>query len=139
MDKDETEVSLGPDHIVLDGDPALPPQKGHSSSPHFRPMSVVANMPLGTEVDLSAGDIVLDEDPAPPPKKRGAQHPQFWPILTHVLWPNGCMHQDATWCGGRSRPWRHCIRWGQLPPEKGTTTPLFSAHVYCGQTVAYLS
>ena len=24
------EVGLGPGHIVLDGDPALPPQKGHS-------------------------------------------------------------------------------------------------------------
>jgi len=28
------EVGLGPGHIVLDGDPALPPLKGHSS-PQF--------------------------------------------------------------------------------------------------------
>jgi len=25
-----TQVGLGPDHIVLDGDPAAPPPKGHS-------------------------------------------------------------------------------------------------------------
>jgi len=35
-----TEVDRGPDHIVLDGDPA-PPRKGHSS-PLFWPMSIVA-------------------------------------------------------------------------------------------------
>jgi len=35
-----TEVGLGPGHIVLNGDSALPPVKGHS--PQFSPMSVVA-------------------------------------------------------------------------------------------------
>jgi len=36
MDQDatRTEVGLGPGHIVLDGDPAPPPLKGHSS-PHL--------------------------------------------------------------------------------------------------------
>jgi len=33
------EVGLGPGHIVLDGDPAPPPQRGTDSN--FRPMSVV--------------------------------------------------------------------------------------------------
>ena len=27
----------------------------------------------------------------------------------------------------------------QSPPERGTAAPLFSAHLYCGQTVAHLS
>ena len=36
-----TEVGLGPGHILLDGDPAPPPQKG-DGAPNFRPMSVVA-------------------------------------------------------------------------------------------------
>jgi len=37
------EVGLGPGHIVLDGDPALPSEKRRQSPPpHFRPMSVVA-------------------------------------------------------------------------------------------------
>jgi len=35
------EVGLGPGQIVLDADPA-PPPKGHSPTPNFRPMSVVA-------------------------------------------------------------------------------------------------
>ena len=34
------EVGLGPGHIVLDGDPALPAQRG--TAPNFRLMSVVA-------------------------------------------------------------------------------------------------
>jgi len=30
-----TSVGLGPDNIVLDGDPAPPHEKGHRSTPHF--------------------------------------------------------------------------------------------------------
>jgi len=39
-----TEVDLSPGHVVLDGNPAsLPPRKGHSNPPSFRPpMSIVA-------------------------------------------------------------------------------------------------
>ena len=29
-----------------------------------------------------------------------------------VLWPNGCVDQDATWNGGRPWPRRHCVTWG---------------------------
>jgi len=36
------EVGLGPGNIVLDGDPAPPPLKGHGTAPNFRPVSVVA-------------------------------------------------------------------------------------------------
>ena len=35
------QVDLGPSHIVLDGDPASLPPKGHSPT-HFQPMSIVA-------------------------------------------------------------------------------------------------
>jgi len=52
-------------------------------------------MPLRMEVGLSPGDFVLDEDPVPSPKRGKA--PIFGP---HLLWPNGCMNQDATWYGG---------------------------------------
>ena len=71
-----TEVSLGPDDIVLDGDPALPSSKGDGApSPILDPLSIVAKLldasrfevPLGMEVGLSPGDFVLDGDPAPPP------------------------------------------------------------------------
>ena len=52
-------------------------------------------MPLGMEVGLDPSDIVLHGDPAPPAKlpKKGAEPPIFGPCL---LWPNGCMDQDAT-------------------------------------------
>ena len=38
-----TEVDLGPGHIVLDGVPA-PAKLGHSSTPSFRPVSIVATV-----------------------------------------------------------------------------------------------
>ena len=47
------EVGLGPDHIVLDGDPAPLPKKG-TEPPNFRSM-----LPLGMEVGLGPGHIVL--------------------------------------------------------------------------------
>jgi len=51
-------------------------------------------MNLGMVLCLSPGHIVLDGDPAPHPKR--AQPPIFDPYL---LWPNGCMDQDATSVG----------------------------------------
>ena len=68
-------------------------------------------MPLDMEVGLSPGDFVLDGDPAPSAKRGGA--PTF---SLRLLWPNGCMDQDATWYGGRPRPTRHCVRWGPSSP-----------------------
>ena len=56
--------------------------------------------PLGMEVGLSPGDFVSDGTQPPTPK--GAEpHPIFGPRL---LWPNGCMDQDASRYGGRPRP-----------------------------------
>jgi len=48
-----TEAGLGPDDIVLDGDPALPPQKGASPLPYFRPMSIVAKRLDGSRWHLA--------------------------------------------------------------------------------------
>jgi len=36
------ELGLGPGDFVLDGDPALPPQKGAEPPPNFQPMLIVA-------------------------------------------------------------------------------------------------
>jgi len=97
------EVGLSPDDFVLDGDPAAPPQKGAESPPHFSAhvycgqMAEWIKMALGTGVGLCPGHIVLDGDPAPLPKK-AAEPPIFGPFL---WWPNGWIHQDATWYGGR--------------------------------------
>ena len=65
------QVGLDPGHIVLDGDPAPPPQKrGHS--PQFSAHVYCGQtagwikISLGTEVGLDPGDIVLDGDSALP-------------------------------------------------------------------------
>jgi len=74
------------------------------------------------------------------PRLRPTTMPSF--ILIHpTVWPNGWMDQDATWCGGRPRHRPQCVRWNPAPPRKGAQQPHphFSAHVYCGQTVAHLS
>ena len=100
------EVGLGPVYIVLDGDTAPLPKKGAE---------------LGMEVGLSAGDFVLDGDPAPSQKE--AEPLIFGP---RVLWPYGCMDQDATWYGCRPRPRRHCVRWRPSSPSlKGAQPPNF--------------
>jgi len=72
-----------------------------------------------------------------PSPKKGAEPlpPIFGPFL---LWPNGWMHQDATWYGGRPRPRPLCATWGPSSPEKKGHSPQFSAHVYCGQTAGWI-
>jgi len=124
------EIGLGPIHIVLDG-AQLPLPKG--AHPQFSAHVCCGQtagwnkMPLGTEVGLGPGDIVLDGDQSP--QKRGGQQP---PFVANVLWPNGYVHKDATWYGGRPRPRPHCIRCKPSfhPSQKGHSTH-FSAHVYC--------
>ena len=70
---------------------------------------------LGMVVGLNPGDFVLHGDPAPLPQKRAEPpYPIFGPFL---LWPNGWMHQDATWYGCRPQPRGLCVRCP--PPQKG--------------------
>jgi len=72
-----------------------------------------------------------------PATPKGSEPPIFGPRL---LWPDGCVHQDATWYGGRPRSTRHCVRCGpSYPQKKGHIHPTqFLAHVYCGQTAAVM-
>ena len=74
-----------------------------------------------------------------PLPKKGAEPASsiFGPFL---LWPNGWMHQDATWYGGRPQPRGLCVRWGPSHPSQkgGIAPPQFSAHVCCGQMVAWI-
>jgi len=64
------QVGIGPGHIVLDGDPAPPLQKG-GGAPKFSAHIYCGQtagwikMPLGTEMGLGPGHIVLDGDPLP--------------------------------------------------------------------------
>jgi len=48
-----THVGLGPGHIVLDGDPALPPQRGVEPPPYCRPISVAAKWLDGSRCHLA--------------------------------------------------------------------------------------
>ena len=75
------QVCLGPGHIVLGGEPAPPPPKGHSPkkfSAHISCGQMVAwiKMPLSMELGLGPGNFVLDGDPAPP-SPNGAEPPKF--------------------------------------------------------------
>ena len=79
-------------------------------------------MPLGMEVGLSPGDFVFDEDSAPSPKG-GRVPPIFGPYL---LWPNGCMDQDALGAEVRLGPDDIVLDENPLlPPPKGGGAPHF--------------
>ena len=100
-----TDVDLGPGDFVLDGGPCSPlPKRGgpqFSAHAYCGQTAGWIKMVLGTEVGLTPGDFVLDGDPAPLPKKGRTPFPIFGPL---ILWPNGCIDEDATWYGGRPRP-----------------------------------
>ena len=60
--------------------------------------------------------------PSSPPQQGGTAAPLlFGPC---VLWPNGCMDQDATWYGCRPRPRPRDVRWDLAPPNKGARQPM---------------
>ena len=138
------EVGLNPGDFVLHGDPAPSSKRGQSLqfSAHVYCGQTAAwiKIPLGTEVGRGPDDNVLDGDPAPSPKRaRSPLSPIFSPCL---LWPNGWMHQDATWYGGRPQPRGLCVTWGPSPLPKrrwspGAEPPI-SAHVYCDQTAGWI-
>jgi len=92
-------------------------------------------MALGMEVGLGPCHILLDRHPAILPKR--GQNPQiFGPCL---LWPNGWMHQDATWYGmevGLSPG--DFVRCRPTSPSKKAAEPPIFAHVYCDQTAGWI-
>ena len=120
------EVGLGPSHIVLDGTQLSSPKRGQSPqfSAHFCCCQTAGwmKMALGMEVGLGPGDFVLDGDPCSYPQNKGHTHHHlvFGPCL---LWPNGWMDEDATWCGSRYRPRPHCVRRALALRETGTAPP----------------
>jgi len=60
-------------------------------------------------------------------------------ILSHVLWANGCMDQDATWYGVRPRPRPYCVTWGPSSPlKKRHSSPPNFLTVCCGQTAGWI-
>jgi len=79
------EVGLGPDDIVLHGDPAA--QKGYRTAPDFWPICCGQTAgriktPRGREVDLGPGHIMSHGDPAEaaPARKGHSSPPSFRPM-----------------------------------------------------------
>jgi len=148
------QVGLGPDHIVLDGDPASPRKEAQQpplskftgAGAGFACVRIIRGPCLlwsNGWIDQNAiwyegrsrpGHIVLNGDPAH--RKGGTAAPIFRPML---LRKNGWMDQGETWHGGRPRPRRHCVRWGPSSPhpQRGTASQ-FSSHVCCGQTAGWI-
>jgi len=72
-------------------------------------------MPLGTEPNAGRPRPrrhCLRWGPSCPDEKGHSSTQLFGPFL---LWPNGCMLQDATWYGGTPQPRGLCVRWGPSP------------------------
>ena len=119
------ELGLGPGDLVLDGEPAPPPQKG---GPNFRPCSLWPNGCMDEAGTWHGGRphlrrLCVSWGASPFPKGGGAPSPIFGPFL---LWPNGWMYPDATWYGCRPQPRGLCVRWRPSPsPQKGAEPPNF--------------
>jgi len=116
------EVRLSPGDFVLDGDPA-PPKKGRipqfSAHVYCGQTAAWIKMPLGPH--RAQRRLCARWGPSSPQEKEHTHpHQIFGPCL---LWPNGCMDQDATWYGSRPRPRPHCNRRGQSSPRKGHSSP----------------
>ena len=87
---------------------------------------------LGMRVGVSPGHIFLDGDPPPLPKGAQPPPPIFSPCL---LWSDSWIDQDATWYRGRPQTRQHCVTWGpSFPLKRGIAPPVFSAHIYCGDS-----
>jgi len=131
------QIGLGPGHIVLDGDPAPPPQRAH---PQFlahicyRKMTGWIKMSLGREVGLGPKGHCVTWGPSSPPRKTVQSTPIFGPCL---LWPNGWMDQDATWYGGSHDlgifTWTLTHQWRRIFPE-----PCPAASAYCVRSAAFV-
>ena len=112
------ELGLGPGDFVLDGDRAPSPKRPplqFSAHIYCDQTAGWIKMVLGKEVGLGPGHIVMDGHRTP--------LPNFGSV---ILWPNGWMHQNATWYGGRPQPRGLCVRWGpSLLLKKGAEPPNF--------------
>ena len=108
------EVGLIPGDFVLDGDPASPlsiKRRSPQFSAHVYCGQTAAwiTMPLGTGVCLGLRDIVLDGDPAPPSLRGHSALSRPMSVMAKRLDES----RYATWCGGKPRPRRRCVRWGR--------------------------
>ena len=139
-DQDETWHAGRPRpwHIALDGDPALPPQRG-AEPPIFGPYLLRPNGCRDKDGTWYRGRIrprrlCVRWRPSSLFPQKGAEPPIFGHIVAKRL--DGS--KSGTWHGGgpRSRP--HCARWRPASLLKKGQSPIFLAHVYYGQTAGWL-
>ena len=67
--------------------------------------------------------------------KKGHSTPTFWSMSIVAKRLDGTMPLGTEVELGPG----HIVRWASNSPRNGQSSPLFSAHVYCGKTVAHLS
>jgi len=90
-------------------------------------------MLLGMEVNRGPGDLVLDGDHAPSPKK-GTEPPNFRPMFIVAKRLDGSRwHLEVS-----LSPGDFLLDTGPSPSPKKGRRSQFSAHVYCGQTAAWI-
>jgi len=125
-----TEVGLGPDDTLLDGDPAPPSQKGLGRSPIFGPCLLWPNGWIDQGGAWHggrrwSGHIVLDGEP--PPLHKREQSPQFAAYF-YCGQTAGCMKMPLGMEVGLS-PDHFVLDWdymGTQPlPKKGRSPPIF--------------
>jgi len=126
------QVGLDPGHIVLDGDPAPPPAKGHRP-PIFGPYQLWPNGRMDQDVTWYGARprprrLCVRGGPRSPSQKGGrAPATSFRPMF--IVAKRLDMDAAGTWHGGRPQPRRFCVRWGPSPlPQKGAElpSPIFS-------------
>jgi len=116
------DIGLIPGDFVLDGDPVPSPKRGRSP-PKFSARVYCGQTAEWIKMVGQHRRLCVRRGPSPYPQRGGAPSPIFGPFL---LWPNGWMHQDATWYGGRPQPRRLHVRWGpSFPSLKGAQSPNF--------------
>ena len=89
------EVNFGSGDLVLDRDPAPPPQKGgrapkFSSHVYCRQTAGWIKMALGMEVGLSPSDFVVDGYSAPPRKRGGAPNSRPKSVVVRQMHGSRC-------------------------------------------------
>ena len=130
------QVGLGPGHIVLNGDPALPLKKG-AQPPIFGPCLLWPNGWMDQDATWYGGRprprrLCVRWGPSSPSHKKGT-HPQFCPISIVPKLLNGSQCHLVRW---RPRPGQHCVRRGPSSIPRGTVSQI-SAQVCCGQRAGW--
>ena len=125
----DTEVGLGPGHIVLDGDSASLPKKGAEPPPQFSAHGWI-KMALDVEVGLGPGDFVLGGVPATP---RTEGTPTTTLFLAHVYCGQTARWMKTPLCTEVDlSPGHIVLDRSQLCAKRAQQSPIFSARVYCG-------